>query len=561
MNHISRWLLPVALLVLAGQAVAQAQGAIPIQVGELYYLPVQGVGAPVFTTSVAGHLQGYRLNDAVLLASGTPILVTAPGLHRSALPLPLPSLPPAGYVANDVRDIAILRGGGEEGRDALVMVTGTGLWTWHMTKVTVTPPGGSPGLQWAVSLNPLGTSVWAGAKRLRVADVNNDGIDDVLGIMSDELSIRCLQRDVVGATWVITANANVRDFVVADMVAGGAPEIVAAIGPVISPAFVGGLRVFAPGNSTALMQYRLPHDSGVCAPLRAATVTGVVFALSAGGVSSLRSYEAVNGGLVQRANLALTQEVGAITTGKWRTASEEVLLTFRTASNPVAVAQTGSLGLGDIRNIDIGSVAMTDNRAMCLLADWHGDPAESEVALRCVPRLIYPSTGEAKIVIQNTMNWDSRFVTAVGHNSRFGVAAPPDSRPTHVEITSWRLTLGVTGITMPSLTGRRELSLLTNSQTGWYVDPTEGYTSALAWMLSLRFVERNAAGVVVRRWPLRTAIVSFDGILLDVILAGFSGQVLIHHPWYMPGITGDVVQPPAGPDGDDDEPPKPPTGG
>lgn len=567
MKHLSHSLLPLVLLAVAGPAIGQ--GTVFFETGELYLLPVQGVTSPAFTSSVAGNLQGYRLNDAVVLASGTPVLVTAPGLHRSALPLPLPAVLPTGYVANDVRDLAILRGGGEEGRDALVMVTGAGMWTWHMGKETVTPPGGTPVVQWVVRMNALGTSAWAGAKRLRVADVNNDGIDDVLGIMSAERAIRCLQRDAAGTTWVIPANGHVRDFVVADVVAGGAPEIVAAIGPITSQSFDGGLRVFAPGNATALMQVNLEHESGVCASLQSAS--GVVLASKQVGVGGspykLRSFRMNNGVLAQQGIVDLPSEVTAITTGKWQTSAEEVLLTYRTTSNPAAVALTAELTFGAVKSMMFGSVAMTNNQARCLLADWHGDPMEPEAGLHCAPRLLYPSTGVGKIILQQTTSWDDRFVAVVGDSLSFAIAAPPDQRPTHVEIESWAMTLGPTGVFMPTRVSRREFAPIQQNGSDWYITPTNVDGSASGWLLATRFVSKDAAGVVVRRWPARSASVIFDVAWIPVLMAGFTGIQYVYPVAAVPvlllshGITGEVVQPPAGPDTDDEEPPAPDGGG
>jgi hypothetical protein len=569
MNLSARSLLPLATLASIGHCVAQT---VTFEIGSLYLLPVAGITAPAFTSAVAGHLQGHHLNDAVVLANGRPVLVSAPGVHRSAVPLPLPATPPNGYVADDVRDIAVLRNGGEEGRDALVLVTGAGLWRWYKSRQLVVPAGGgAPGMAWVVCLEPLGTSVWAGAKRLRVADVDGDGNDDVLGIMSAERSIRCLLRDGADTTWVIPAAAHVRDFTVVDLVPGGTPEIAAMTGAITGavPAFSGGLRVFAPGNSTDLARTELAWNTPVCAALHGTNGNGVVVAGHDGVQARVCTFAMVNGALAQCSVIDVAGTVTAIRSAKWQGAHEDVLLTYQHTSNPAVVAHDGALQLGTVRTMLFGSHAMADNRAACLVADWHGDPAEPEAALHGQPLLLYPSTAAGCIVLQQRTAFDDRFVQVTG-GTGFAIAAPPDLRPTHVEIEGWRVTATATGVAR-SATSEREVRALHDDGTEWSIEPRRDNTTQ--WHLAMRFVSRNSAGEIVRRWPARTAGLAWNPAWIPYFLEGYEDLVQpapqnANGPGLLTpipitiiwtGITGDVVQPPGGPgdDGDDDDPPEP----
>jgi hypothetical protein len=559
--------LALTLIAACGGVSAQTT---PVQflVGELASLPVRGITNPIFTSAVAGHLTGHALNDVVMLASNIPVLVSAPGVHRSAVGLTLPPTQPAGFVSTDVRDVAILRAAGTGGRDALLMVTGAGLWSWHMTRV---------GSTWVPAMAAVGGSEWAGAKRLRVADVNGDGVEDILGLMSNERSIRCLQRGASPTSWVINTNSQVRDFAVGDVVAGGNPEIVSVTGPVTGSPFTGGVRIFAPNNATALMTYSMAHTSAVCALLQDGSTRGFVVASSASPTSHhVRSFQVVSGAITLRDTEAIDAEPSAVTCGSWRVVGlNDVLVARKTHGDLIEVQHTGGFLLGTVRTVVIGGTASTNNRSVPMLVDLQGDPTASS-DLRCQPMLLVGRSG-GSIAVQQRLSWlDTRFPRPIAGFAQ-NIQPPPGSSgglaPTHVELDRWALGDSPAN---PAFVNQDATRIWAPVQliNGVYraVLPSAGWQAQPAWTCAVRFVHAQVDGngvvtAVLKRWPARNWNMTITGAQQAAWLAAFTEAYggataqpedlpLSFQPPGSFGPAGDIVPPPPGP-GASNQPPKP----
>ncbi|MBL8752170.1 MAG: hypothetical protein JNK15_02625 [Planctomycetes bacterium] len=586
--------LPIVTAAALLVGASSAQG-ITFNHAGLAHLPI-GPHAPntSLRDAVTGHFTGMHLRDAVVLAETTPVLVTAPGVVRSAVRLPAPTSGETAFDRTDVRAIATVPNAGQGGLDALAAVSGAGLWLW--SKAVDYDTGEADYVVQQLSAQP----VWAGVKRLRVADVDNDGNADILGLQANDTTIRCLLRNSSGGTtqWNIATGGRVYDFLVADLIPGGAPELAVLNGVTTGAhAFGGGIRLFAPGASTPLQTIALPTTGGTLTTLPTATTPGLLAAGLLGGVHQLVAFGSSASGLVAGgtgSTVALPDRATAMTAGPWQDAPAiSAIITLANTPNPVVLPHLGGLTFGAPTTIPLTSVPAPgeyENLATPVLADFHGDPA-APPERQGRPMLLYPmeSLGAGipgSIVMQYENTWlpgDVLFGAPGAESNEVRGMPTSGPAPTRLGMLAWQLDCS------PSDAADRVVatSLLASGGVAMHAPGLLPYWSAQfdlpaisfdsAYALVLRF-ERVEDGQVIR-WPARATLVAHDpsavpsgnvgtlarlratfqsiyGTQPGALLA--SQQVLVlQGGGAFFGIVGDVTQPPSGGDSrnDDDEPP------
>ena len=161
-----------------------------------------------FGRSVLAEVTGHQIPDVVVLATEaggnlreTALLVGAPGVHNSAVVLP-------NTAGKKIRDVAALPGGDPaHGRDALLLATDLGLFRWCANGV----------------MTRFGGANWVNATRIEAADVDGDGLPEVIGKMGsstfgNQQNLRALS--IAGTTsWMVSTGAPILDLAVVDWVA------------------------------------------------------------------------------------------------------------------------------------------------------------------------------------------------------------------------------------------------------------------------------------------------------------------------------------------------------
>jgi hypothetical protein len=211
--HAMRTLVSLAaLLVVSTAALAQTD----------YVLRPRGLTNVTFGRSVVGEFSRHALPDVVVLATGmqngtpraTAVLLTAPSIHHSAVPL-------RGTENRSIRDVAVVRRGDpDQRRDALAMTTDDGLYLWTFDG-TMTRHGGPN---------------WLNATRIEVGDPDGDSVPDAIGRMGDAFggnpqNLRFQPLSGAAGTWFVNTLAPVFDHVVVDWStnAGGTCDEVAVV--------------------------------------------------------------------------------------------------------------------------------------------------------------------------------------------------------------------------------------------------------------------------------------------------------------------------------------------
>lgn len=159
---------------------------------------------------VVGDVTGDQLPDAVLMNGGQPVVVYGPAIYEAVFEIELPT-----------NDIALLPAGAERAADTLVLVGPEGL-------LLLSDYDEGDFIQ-----RPIGSSVWDGATGVRAADMNNDGLADLVGLSStNELLFLENLEDPVPLETVLPIGESVYDFVPIDWEGDGTSErSVAWIGP------------------------------------------------------------------------------------------------------------------------------------------------------------------------------------------------------------------------------------------------------------------------------------------------------------------------------------------
>ncbi|MBL8841165.1 MAG: hypothetical protein JNL90_06480 [Planctomycetes bacterium] len=176
--------------------------------------PASGSGSGPFTGSTMATLSGDLRMDVVVVSAGELVCFDCAGLQASG-----------GGIATtgDVNDVATLPIDGQAvpgDRDLLVVAASDGLWTM---KETATGP-----LFTAIDTS----AAWQGAQRVVVADLDNDGDDDIVVLRADGRTVDAkIQRpagnfiDTGNYSW--TAASDVLDFAVGEFNSQAAqPELV-----------------------------------------------------------------------------------------------------------------------------------------------------------------------------------------------------------------------------------------------------------------------------------------------------------------------------------------------
>ena len=586
------------LVPLASQSISFAPGELT-RIRLSAAVPSDGL-----SQAVTGHFTGMHVRDAIVLAGGTPVLVTAPGVLRSAVTLPNRTGTVPGFDRSRVRAIATVPNFAGQGLDALAVVTDinptpnphqpepvAGLWLWY--KVPDYATGSAQYRMTLLSSLPI----WAGVTKLRVAELGSAGQRKVgiFGLQNNSQTIRCiemgdLQDPSQWVQWRVATEGRVHDFQIADVIPGGSPEIVVLSGAATgSYPFNGGLRLFAPvhqpTNALPLQTVLAPNSGGVLAAVTDGSGTRVFAAARFGGVDTLVVFVGDPAGLgeVEGGSCLLGGEPTAMAVGPWRHAPDlDVVVTLKGQANPVVshcfLQQRWRFTAPAVVPITSGLPPVGyENLATPLIADFHGDPAAPlGLGLQGRPHLLYPVEslpGEpGSIAIENELQWLSGDVKfGPGYKQVSGVPAA-GVQPTRVSMLSWEFDAEpmspTAGKARTGLLRAAESELELNGATHEAAMTTFECPTG-AWIFMARF-ECEVAGQTIR-WPARGALAtrSEDGrLMLNVrnalaAIYGPLGQIgtgLVDYwaelefaggcVW---GIVGDVIQPPGTGDSDDDD--------
>lgn len=159
----------LSLFLLTTPALAFEQGA---QTGPPLNQQYPGPnGLANFRKIVSGEFTGNLTRDAVVMDGNRPRLLVSPEYFDTSIGTP-----------NDANDIAVLTGA-MSGKDLLVTVEAGGLMLYERISATYL---GNPTSSWnAIQLRDA-TSAWANAAFVCVGDVNGDGQQDIVGVMSNK---------------------------------------------------------------------------------------------------------------------------------------------------------------------------------------------------------------------------------------------------------------------------------------------------------------------------------------------------------------------------------------
>jgi len=205
---MSRLAITLPLLLCCPELVAQHQGTPAGRILAGFDLNPTNFAVAAFGRSVVADLTNHQLPDLVMLATEAApggreaaLLVSAPGIHNSAVVLP-------NTYGKRIRDVAVIRGGdATDGRDALALATDLGLFRWLADG----------------SMTRYGGIAWENATRIDVGDFDGDGIADVVGKMGSASSgnphnVRC--TSIGGsASWLVNTGAPILDLTAVDWVA------------------------------------------------------------------------------------------------------------------------------------------------------------------------------------------------------------------------------------------------------------------------------------------------------------------------------------------------------
>lgn len=593
------------LVPLASQSISFAPG-------ELTRIRLSAaVPSDALTQAVTGHFTGMHVRDAIVLAGGTPVLVTAPGVLRSAVTLPNRTGTLPGFDRSLVRAIATVPNFAGQGLDALAVVTGVdpepdplqpqpvpGLWLWY--KVLDHAYGDAQYRMTLLSSLPT----WVGVTKLRVAELGSASQRriGIFGLQANNQTIRCievgdLQAPSQWVQWRVGTEGRVYDFQVADVIPGGSSEIVVLSGVATGNfPFDGGLRLFAPvdapSNAPPLQTVIAPNNGGVLAAVPEATGTRVFAAARFGGIDTLMVFVSEPAGLgeVEGGWCLLGGEPTAMAVGPWRHAPDlDVVVTLKNQVNPVVshcfLQQRWRFTAPAVVPIANGVPPVGyENRATPLLADFHGDPAAPQgLGLQGRPHLLYPVEslpGEpGAIAMENELQWLSGDVKFGPGSGEVSGVPTTGMQPTRVSMLSWEFDADPASPTA----GKASTRLLRAAESE--INPSAAPHTAVmktfdcasgAWMFMARF-ECEVAGQTLR-WPARGALATRedDGRLMFNVrnalaaIYGPLGQIgngVFEYPTVLEfaggcvwGIVGDVIQPPGTGDSDDDDD-APPQGG
>lgn len=132
-------------------ATGWTQTGLPIQYRSI---AIPGSISGAYKRSTGGNFTGHGCADVVCVIGSRPVLLTAPILHKAIHVI---------TALTDVNDVATLPKGGTLNRDALLLATTSGLYQWTVDAATPTL---------------LASGGWG---TVTIADVNGDGIDDIIG--------------------------------------------------------------------------------------------------------------------------------------------------------------------------------------------------------------------------------------------------------------------------------------------------------------------------------------------------------------------------------------------
>ncbi len=455
-----------------------------------------GIGASgPFGRCVSARLTPDAIPDAVVLDGLEPVVLIDADPRFAPFELPLAAL-----------DLDRVRGAGPGGRDALAVVDAGGL-----RLVRFDPPS------WSFVVDPIAAGAWAGARKVRAADLNGDGLDDLLGVAADGSTLLQLLAQGSPATFQSGGSAatafEVRQMCTLQWNADPGLEVA-----VLSN---WGIQVLEP-EGTLLAQWPAVMPGGTMARLRQAgqatdrlawitawapPAQQWLMTLAPGGavndlldLGALDAFAAVGGDydLDGDDDLLVSHHFSneLIWFENQRGSSNPLGPSFALLQQQMTLFRVGPPGAG-----------ATLNQAWPVVDDLDSDgdldllyAAETSMTLEL---LRGEEVAEQAFVPSPTSGtWQVTSPSAPGHLI-LSFAAPPTLHPqaTHLEVDVWR---------RPSLSGAFEASGILHQElalpASWPLQldlalPETGLGFPRIYAIELRQVQANAAGQVVRAFP------------------------------------------------------------
>ncbi len=212
-----RALIPLVLAALAPASFAQIP---PIQPVHKNFVPAKyrfdwtHAGSGIFGRSVFGRFSSSHGPCAVTMEGNQPVFVFSTATNGTQWAVP-------GGSANDV---AVVRGAASADRDALAVVSASGLELKTYVETATTPPA-------SFTSALLDGGQWAGAKLVHSGDLDQDGDADLIGVASDGLAVLSM-INAGGGSWgsssilfALPATHVARDVALLNWIGPATPEI------------------------------------------------------------------------------------------------------------------------------------------------------------------------------------------------------------------------------------------------------------------------------------------------------------------------------------------------
>jgi hypothetical protein len=495
---------PLLLLAMALAGAAPAQTVVPFQ-GDKHWSswPASLSDPGPFERAVSGQFTPDGALDVALIDGSELVLLTNPDEFFAA-----------SKVATAVADLERLAGAGAAGLDALATVGSSGLKRYWYDASSASFPSAA-----------IGSSAWMGARLVRSADVNADGLADLVGLAADGQTV--LQEIATSPTAFSAgpssaALATVRNLVLLQWDTDSPLEVALLTDLSVEVRELGGtlLDQFAaatPGGTfCAIGQTGTAQERLVWLTEYAPPAFQYLLVLSPGGVSDVVDLGALDAFAVVPTDYDLDGDDDILISHKF---SYE-LLWIENQRTPQAPSGPSFTPIGDRKVFEVVNPGPApQNEAWPVAADFDGD-GDDDVA--------FANQGELRFNVYRgeAVSQDTRRASVIsgiytpgllgGNGTLSLVLGAPPAIPagvTHLEVRAWRqatcgapLDLGAVAVksyALPALWPIAASLTLPETSTS-FVDNYE---------VHVRLVKRNSAGAVTKVYP--STVGTFGLLLAD----------------------------------------------